>query len=200
MALGGMILLGGGIAAAAPPAQDPDWPCAQRLVPSLTLATVWSGPAPAAGVDWRQDAKMAELVEAVTPRDVPTEEGLARLKSYVESLPAGERAQKLPLLAAALVAATNEERGTLIERLKDLGHRQRLLAQRIEEDEETLTHSSDATLTADDRAGITERHDLLVRSYHDIGETIRYACQAPTELEARLGAYTRLLASYLEKS
>lgn len=186
-------------AMAASPVSDPDWPCAQRLIPSLTLATVWNGPAPPAGADWHQDAALSALIEAITPREVPAEEGLARLKSYVESLPPAERAQKLPLLASALVAATNEERSALISRLEELGHRQRLLAKRIEDDEETLAHPP-ATLAADDRAGITERHDLLLRSYHDIGETIRYACQAPTELEARLGAYTRLLASYLEKS
>jgi hypothetical protein len=186
-------------AKAAPPPADPDWPCAQRLVPSLTLATVWSGPLPPAGADWRQDEAMEKLIETITPRDTPAEEGLAELKSYVEKLPPSERAQKIPLLAAGLVAATNEERGDVITKLEDLGHRQRLLAKRIEDDEETLAHPP-PTLAADDRAGISERHDLLVHSYHDIGETIRYACQVPPELEARLGLYTRLLASYLGKS
>lgn len=186
-------------AVAAPPAADPDWPCQQRLVPHLSPATYWTGPAPPAGVDWHADPKLSALIEAISPRDVPTEDGIAKLTAFAQSLPAAERAKSVPLAFTALVEQTNEERDAVIARLKSLGARQRSLATRIESDEAAL-QAIPADASGDqaaERAGITERHDLLVRSYHDIGETIRYACQVPSDLDARLGAYARALQALL---
>ena len=186
-------------AEAAPPAADPDWPCQQRLVPHLSPATYWTGPAPPAGVDWHADPKLSALIEAISPRDVPTEDGIAKLTAFAQSLPAAERAKSVSLAFTALVEQTNEERDGVIARLKSLGARQRSLAKRIESDEAAL-QAIPADASGDqaaERAGITERHDLLVRSYHDIGETIRYACQVPSDLDARLGAYARALQALL---
>ncbi len=186
-------------AVAAPPAADPDWPCQQRLVPHLSPATYWTGPAPPAGVDWHADPKLSALIEAISPRDVPTEDGTAKLTAFAQSLPAAERAKSVSLAFTALVEQTNEERDGVIARLKSLGARQRSLAKRIESDEAAL-QAIPADASGDqaaERAGITERHDLLVRSYHDIGETIRYACQVPSDLDARLGAYARALQALL---
>ncbi len=186
-------------AVAAPPAADPDWPCQQRLVPHLSPATYWTGPAPPAGVDWHADPKLSALIEAISPRDVPTEDGTAKLTAFAQSLPAAERAKSVSLAFTALVEQTNEERDAVIARLKSLGARQRSLATRIESDEAAL-QAIPADASGDqaaERAGITERHDLLVRSYHDIGETIRYACQVPSDLDARLGAYARALQALL---
>jgi hypothetical protein len=186
-------------AVAAPPGADPDWPCQQRLVPHLSPATYWTGPAPPAGADWHADPKLSALIEAISPRDVPTEDGIAKLTAFAQSLPAAERAKSVPLAFTALVEQTNEERDAVIARLKSLGARQRSLATRIESDEAAL-QAIPADASGDqaaERAGITERHDLLVRSYHDIGETIRYACQVPSDLDARLGAYARALQALL---
>ncbi len=185
-------------AQAAPPS-DPDWPCQQRLVPRLAFATYWTGPAPPAGADWHADPRLSALSEAIAPRDVATEDGIAKLTAFAQTLPEAERAKTLPLAFAALVDQTNEERDTVISQLKTLGARQRSLAKRIESDEAAL-QAAPADASGDaaaERAGITERHDLLVRSYHDIGETIRYACQVPSDLDARLGAYARALATQL---
>ncbi len=186
-------------AVVAPPAADPDWPCQQRLVPHLSPATYWTGPAPPAGVDWHADPKLSALIEAISPRDVPTEDGIAKLTAFAQSLPAAERAKSVSLAFTALVEQPNEERDGVIARLKSLGARQRSLAKRIESDEAAL-QAIPADASGDqaaERAGITERHDLLVRSYHDIGETIRYACQVPSDLDARLGAYARALQALL---
>jgi hypothetical protein len=183
---------------AAAPA-DPDWPCQQRLVPHLAFATYWAGPAPPAGADWHADPHLAALIEEISPRGVATEDGIAKLTAFARGLSEAERAQTLPLAFAALVDQTNEERDTVISRLKALGARQRSLAKRIESDEAALqaTPADAGGDAAAERAGIAERHDLLVRSYHDIGETIRYACQVPSDLDARLGAYARALAGQL---
>ncbi|MGC8523184.1 MAG: hypothetical protein ACP5M5_02735 [Acidibrevibacterium sp.] len=186
-------------AEAAPPAADPYWPCQQRLVSHLSPATYWTGPAAPAGADWHADPRLSALIEAISPRDVPTEDGIAKLTAFAQSLPVAERAKTVPLAFTALVEQTNKERDAVIARLKSLGARQRSLAKRIESDEAAL-QAIPADASGDqaaERAGITERHDLLVRSYHDIGETIRYACQVPSDLDARLGAYARALQALL---
>lgn len=187
------------VSAQAAPPTDPDWPCQQRLVPHLAAATYWTGPAPPAGADWHADQRLSALIEEISSRDVATEDGIAKLTAFARSLPAAERARTLPLAFTALVEQTNEERDTVIAQLKTLGARQRSLAKRIESDEAALqaTPADAGGDAAAERAGIAERHDLLVRSYHDIGESVRYACQVPTDLDARLGAYARALAPLL---
>ena len=42
---------------APPRAEDPDWPCQQRLVPKLTAAAYWNGPPLESLGDWRADPK-----------------------------------------------------------------------------------------------------------------------------------------------
>jgi len=186
-------------AGAAPPARDPDWPCPQILVTKLSPATYWSGPAAQAGADWHADATLADLVTAISPRDVSVTDGTAKLAAFADQVPQDARARVLPLLFAGLVDQTNEERGAVIARIKELGARQRSLAKRIATDEARLQQLPESATgdAAAERAGITERHDLLVRSYHDIGATLGYACQVPSDLDARLGAYAQTLAARL---
>jgi len=46
---------------AAPRADDPDWPCQQRLVPKLTAAAYWNGPALESIGDWRVDPASGQI-------------------------------------------------------------------------------------------------------------------------------------------
>jgi hypothetical protein len=186
-------------ARAAPPARDPDWPCPQILVAKLSPANYWSGPLAQAAADWHAEPKLADLIDAVSPRGVATAAGTSRLAAFADQVPQDARARVLPLLFAGLVDRTNEERDVIITRIKELGARQRALAKRIEADEARLQQLPENATgdTAAERAGIIERHDLLVRSYHDIGATLGYACQVPSDLDARLGAYAQTLAARL---
>ena len=70
-------LLLGAPAAAQTEASDPDWPCVQRLVPTLGAAAYWGGPEPAEGTGWRDDPAASAVVAAAAPRDVDVERGTA---------------------------------------------------------------------------------------------------------------------------
>ena len=43
------------------------------------------------------------------------------------------------------------------------------------------------------REELTQRHFFAAKSYTDAERTLRYACEAPVRLEARLGAYARAM-------
>src|SRR5271167_5035626 len=53
------------VRAAPPRADDPDWPCQQRLVPKLATAAYWNGPSLDNAGDWRTDPVVANTSEAV---------------------------------------------------------------------------------------------------------------------------------------
>ena len=197
-ALAALFALAGAAAAqAAPPANDPDWPCQQPFMPTLTAASFWSGPT-AAG-DWHANDKVADLVREIAPRDVAAGDGVTAIGAFAKPLPAASRQQLLPLVFAGLVEATNEERNLLLTKLKEFGARQRNLSTLIGK----LTAEHDAIppdATGDDgkrRADLAERMDYTIRAFDGMQRTIRYACEAPVALEGRLGAYARALEAAL---
>jgi hypothetical protein len=176
---------------AAPPPQGEgsDWPCQQRLVPRLAAASYWSGPLDAAG-DWRADPEVAELVQRLTPRQVTTEEGLAAIAAFAK-VASGDRRHRLALAFRGLLEETDRERADLIARLRQMGHRQRELADLVARlGDELKSVPPEAT---DQRLDLQQRHDFTARNFEEIQRTIRYACETPVALDARLGAWARAL-------
>lgn len=193
------VLAGASPAIAAPPWQSADWPCVQRLVPELTAGTFWNGPPAAANANWRDDAKIAALVSAVAPRDVPIAEGEKKLAAFADAVPAAQRKTVLPEVFAAVVDAVNDERHNVIVDLKQLYRRQKSVAalvNKVTDEENGIPEQASTTETAR-REEIERRRDFLIRMFKETKQTIRYACQVPSEMEARLGAYARALQAKL---
>jgi hypothetical protein len=193
--------------AAAPPAfgatrrgADPDWPCVQRLVPTLSTATFWSGPDPASAGEWTAEPKVAELVRRIAPRRVKAEAGEHEITAFAETIGAGEdRARLLTLAFAGLLDETNRERTALIERIKSLGHRQTELAELASKATEELSKIPQDAVgdAAARREDLQQRVTFVTRAYEGGRQTLRYVCDAPVQLEARLGRYARSLQSHL---
>jgi hypothetical protein len=180
---------------AAPPLEDPDWPCQQRLVPELSAGTYWAGAPIPDGVDWRSDPRVAELVQATVPRDVSVEAGTAKIQAFAKTLEEGEKAKILALAFAGILDETNRTRDQFIVRLKELTRRQRDIAAQVAKiADEANAIPADATgEAASRRTDAVDRQAFLTRAFDETRRTMRYACEAPTELEARLGAYARAL-------
>lgn len=182
-------------ARSAPPrSEDPDWPCQQRLVPQLAAAVYWNGPALDGLGDWHADPKIADLVRRLAPRRVSTEEGLAAIDAFAREL-SGDRPRRLALAFRGLLEETDRERAALIEQLKQIGRRQRELADLVAQlGAELNSIPPDATgEAAAKRVDLQQRHDFTARNFEEIQHTIRYACETPIELDARLGAWARAL-------
>lgn len=186
--------------AASPPGQDPDWPCVQRLVPKLSAATFWSGPDPASVGDWTKEPNVASLVRQISPRRVKAEEGERAIAAFADGIAASEdRPRLLTLVFAGLFEEANRERSALIERLKALGRRQKELADIASKATEEL-EAIPANAVGEDaerRADLEQRFTFVTRAYEGGRQTLRYVCDAPVQIEARLGRYARALQSRL---
>lgn len=182
-------------ARSAPPrAENPDWPCQQRLVPKLSAASYWSRPLPANLGDWRSDPAVAGLVGGLAPRRVSTEDGLGAIAAFVKSL-SGDRQSKLALAFTGLLEESDRERAGLIEELKEIGRRQRELADlvaRLAAELKAIPPDA-AGEEAARRIDLQQRHDFTARNFEEIQRTIRYACETPVALDARLGTWARAL-------
>jgi hypothetical protein len=191
----GLTLAAAGNARSAPPrSENPDWPCQQRLVQKLTAAAYWSGPALEGLGDWRADPAVADLVRRLAPRRVSTQEGLTEIAAFVRSV-SNDRSRRPALVFRGLLEETDRERAGLIEELKEIGRRQRELADlvaRLATELNAIPPDARGE-TAAKRIDLQQRHDFTVRNFEEIQRTIRYACEIPVELDARLGAWARAL-------
>jgi hypothetical protein len=181
---------------AAPQTQDPDWPCQQRLVAELSWGAYWNSPSPPSpDANWHSDLRVEKLVDTVTPRDVSPEEGSAKIDAFVKSLKPSERDMVSSAAFVGILAETNRERTEIIERIKELGRRQRGIADQVSRLSDQIgaippdTKPDDAQRIAD----ATNQRNLLTRTFDETRHTMRYACDVPTQLEARLGIYARAL-------
>jgi hypothetical protein len=181
------------IVAAAPNSEDSDWPCQQRLVPKLTPAAYWNGPLEGQG-DWRADPEIAELVRRLAPRRVTAEEGLAAIAAFTNTV-SGDRSHRLASVFRGLLEETDRERADLIEKLKQIGRRQRELAElagRLASELDAIPPDVTGEAAAK-RIDLQQRYDFTTRNFEEIQRTIRYACEVPVGLDARLGAWARAL-------
>ena len=189
----GLALVGAVNANSAPPrAEDPDWPCQQRLVQKLTAAAYWNGPPLESLGDWRVDPEVADLVRRLAPRRISIQEGLSEIAAFVRTV-SNDRPRRLALVFRGLLEETDRERAGLIEELKEIGRRQRELADlvaRLATELNSIPPDARGEAAAK-RIDLQQRHDFTVRNFEEIQRTIRYACETPVELDARLGAWAR---------
>ena len=189
-----LLLVGFRPAEAAIPGQNPDWPCQQRFVPALTAGTFWNGPLPN-GADWHANPRVAALVAETAPREVPREEGRAKLAAFVTRLKPAESRTLPPLLFVGIVDETNRQRSDIIDHIEELTRRQRELGDlvaKIAGELQAIPADAEGDAAAR-RAEITQRRDFVIRSFEETQRTMRYACEVPVELEARLGDYAKTL-------
>lgn len=182
-----------GVARAEAPASDANWPCAQALVPVLAAGAYWDGKVPE-HTAWRDDDTLSTLVPEIVDRDTPDAEAAAKLRAYVETIPQADRAAKLPALFSAIVDQTNDMRSLLIARIEQLGLRQRRMGDVVAR----LSTEADETPATDRRhADLAGERDFDIRAFQETQHTMRYACEAPANMERRLGAFARELRTLL---
>lgn len=189
-----VVFAGAACALSAPWPANPDWPCQQRLVPHLAAAAYWNGPALDGLGDWHADPAVADLVQRLAPRRVSTQEGLTEIAVFARTLSV-DRQRRIGLAFLGLLKQSDQERAGLIEELKEIGRRQRELADLVARLAAELNAiPPDATGEgAARRVDLQQRHDFTARNFEEIQRTIRYACETPVALDARLGAWARAL-------
>jgi hypothetical protein len=176
-------------AAAAPPPADPDWPCQQPFVPSISAEMVWGGPPLDDAGNWRTDRTASALVAAIAPHEVSVEDGKAAIARFLRGHPP---ARTIKRAVVGLLDENNSARTRVQDHIKMLAERQRGLADVI------------SRLTAErDKAGkdadpeLVDRWTFAERTYNEVQRTMRYACEMPAELDQRLGLYAKALEAGL---
>jgi hypothetical protein len=144
--------------------------------------------------NWQADPEIAELVHRLAPRRVKTEEGLAAIMNFAKTA-SEDRPHRLALAFRGLLEETDRERVGLIEQLRQMGRRQRELADLVARLADELAAIAPDTTgePAEKRVDLQQRHDFTARNFEEIQPTIRYACETPVALDARLGVWARAL-------
>jgi hypothetical protein len=185
------------------PLDTKDWPCQQRLVPTLGGGAFWTAPSVADAGDWRAEPKVVDVVERIAPRRVTAEEGVAAISEFAKSLDtATDKDRLLTLTFAGLLEETNRNRSDVISRLMDLGRRQRDLADLASKANAELQALPPASVNATPeqatyRTDLEQRFAYVTQAFQSAQRTMRYACEVPVALEARLGRYAQALRDHL---
>ena len=102
--LASLVLLWASIATAQEPKilnANPDWPCIQHKVATLTAAQMWDGP-PVEGLEgWRDMPEIEKLLPTLTSRRVPLEQAAAAIDAFAAAQPKDKRDEALKQLFAA---------------------------------------------------------------------------------------------------
>lgn len=186
-------LLAPGAALAADQSSDPDWPCIQRKVPSLSVGQMWSG-APAEG-NWEDDPEIARLAAVMAARRTSLDEVTALAQQYAASVEPTERPGRMALLFTGVLDRIDTERHDVMGGISRYAHRQVSLSDSVKAEQaafDALRADPDA-----DPGKVEEAQDKLnwdIRVYRERAQSLTYVCETPVLLEQRAFAIARILA------
>lgn len=180
--------------------EDPDWPCVQRLVPTISAGMVWAGP-PLDGLpDWHTDPEVAKLAGELADRRLAPADAEARVEDFAETLQDADRSRKLSMLFAAVLETVNADRSSVINGIKSYARRQKALASKIEAtlaELDALPRDGSPEQQAR-RAELTEQNTWDTRIYEERERSLAYLCETPVLLEQRVFAIARAIQNFLE--
>lgn len=191
-----VLLLAAGPASAA---SSEDWPCVQRKVPELSLASVWAGPLlDAAAGKWRSDPDVASLVERLAARRTSEEEARGAIAEFAAS--SGDaRREKLLALLVGLFETINHERSDIIAGIERYGRKQKQLAETLREETtklDSMREDADA-----DPSRVAQMNDQLtwsLRVFDERKRSLRFVCEVPVLIEQRLYVLARTIQAALQ--
>jgi len=179
------------------PKTDPDWPCVQIKVPTLSLNSVWLGPEVDVTSDaWRSDPGVADLVSKMATRRVPIIEAEAAIADFASKSGPDAKTKLLQALGGAFQELAHQ-RSQILDGLKRFGKKQNEMADSIRAENEALQSASADKPDAQNQQGAQERLQWDLRVFEDRHRTISYVCETPTLIEQRIGALAKAVQKAL---
>lgn len=182
--------------ALAQPKGDPDWPCVQRKVSTLSPGTVWTGPDLAEAGPWGDDFEAAQLAQKIASRRTPLDEVDPLLDAFAQS--AGpEKDKRLTRVFAGVFEVLNGERNKVVAGIGRYAQGQRRMAERIRDEADKISATKDGPSAQDARDMPKEASELETkfawdrRIFQERSQSLTYVCEVPTLLEQRLGEIAR---------
>lgn len=186
-----LCIAGGTAMFAALPARsvEPEWPCVQRKVMTLTAAQMWDGPDVEALTGWQDDPDMGRLTKALVSRANPMEKATESLAQWAAAQPESARDEKLKLLFAGVLKTINDDRAVVLAGIERFQRRQRQIAERIQEQGAALGELR-ARAAADEKAkaaltAAEDRYKWDARFFAERQESLPIACEIPVQIEQR---------------
>ncbi|SMF23025.1 hypothetical protein SAMN02982917_1110 [Azospirillum oryzae] len=179
--------------------KNPDWPCQQILVPSLSPASIWDGPSiDGLGDVWQRDPAVATLVRRASDDSVDP----ATLEPEAEALAGPEkqgaeqeqRDHRITLAFAGTFQTLDRRRSAAIASIERYAQHQRALRERI------AVALRDLDAASDDPARAKEIKDAIAwdrRILDDRRRAQGAVCEQPALIEQRLGQIARMLSALL---
>ncbi|MEO1206013.1 MAG: hypothetical protein AAFV45_06745 [Pseudomonadota bacterium] len=169
--------------------ENPDWPCVQRKVETLTATQIWDGPPISGEEKWWKDEDVRKLVPVLTSRRIPIEEAEAEIEKIGEATPEAQRDTRMTLLFAGVLDETNKVRRRVVAGIERFQKRQRARAEALEKKGVEL---AELHQRADDGEKISSLIDDRQRSYDwdarifkERQDNLPIACEIPVEIEQR---------------
>ena len=198
----GIVACGAPITHAADPT-NPDWPCIQRKVVTLTSAQMWDGPAVDDLTGWRDNEEMTKLIAVLVSRRVPIEQAAAAIAQFASAQLQDKRDEALKLLFAGLLSTINTDRAAVMNGIERFQRRQRARAAEIEREGAVLRQLKErATSDEKARAELTTAEDKYnwdVRVFTERQQSLPLACEVPVIIEQRLFELAREIRSHMNE-
>jgi hypothetical protein len=173
--------------AAAQSQTDPDWPCVQRKVGTISAGVVWNGPDLAAASEWDKDFDAAALAQKLASRRTPIEDVDGLLDAFAQQ--AGtDKSARLTRVFAGVLELINKERDGLLGGIVRYAQGQNKLAERIRDESDKISEVKDspAASTTKETEDLENQLKWDMRIFQERGRSLTYVCETPVLLERRL--------------
>jgi hypothetical protein len=184
-------------------AANPDWPCIQRKVATLTSVQMWDGPAVDDLTRWNDNEETRKLVAVLVSRRVPLEQAAASIAQFAAAQPQDKRDETLKLLFAGLLSTVNTDRATVMNGIERFQRRQKARAAEIEKQDAELRQLKErAAADENSRAQLAaaeDRHNWDIRVFTERQQSLPLACEVPVVIEQRLFELGREIRSHMNE-
>lgn len=192
-------------AALAQPKVDPDWPCVQRKVETLSPGQFWTGPDIASAGDWGSDNDAAVLAQKIASRRTDLSQVDPLLDDFAAKFGSDKDAKDKALtrVYAGAFEVLNGERNKVVGGIARYAQGQRRMAERIRDEADKISQvkdapsASDATELPKDQSELETKFAWDRRIFQERSQSLTYVCEVPQLLEQRLGEIARLIQARL---
>jgi hypothetical protein len=171
-------------------ATNPDWPCVQRKVTTLTAAQMWDGPAVDYLTQWHDNETTKKLIAVLASRRVPLEQATAAVAQFAAAQPPEKRDDALKLLFAGLLSTVNSDRAVVMSGIERFQQRQKARAAEIERQGVEIRHLKERAANDEkarpELAAAEEKYNWDVRVFSERQQSLPLACEIPVLIEQRL--------------
>lgn len=168
-------------------AVDPDWPCVQVKVPTMSYGQMWAGPSIEEALKtWRNDRGVEDLVALLAARRTKMDEARTEIDAFAKD--AGkDRDARLAQLFAGVFDTLNAERSQVMNGISRYSRKQRALSDRIRTERIAMADRFKdlASQQSQEAQDAQNALDWDTRIYEERSQSLNYLCETPVILEQR---------------